>query len=106
MNKDFTATLSQGSYRYSWWIYCFGSNEVILKHPIPKWGNFPKEGKKLYYELDLEALTPEQRDKLIKHLARTFDVPVEEVKRDIDEMGVPILADEVILSIKNPQKWL
>jgi hypothetical protein len=50
------------------------------------------------YFLDLNAITPEQREKLIRAIAKRFVIPVDEVERAIDDQGVPILAEDVSVS--------
>jgi hypothetical protein len=47
------------------------------------------------YFLDLNAITTEQREKLIRSIAKRFVIPVDEVERAIDDQGVPILAEDV-----------
>jgi hypothetical protein len=54
------------------------------------------------YFLDLNAITTEQREKLIKSIAKRFVIPVDEVERAIDDQGVPILAEHVSVSSSDP----
>lgn len=103
--KDFFATIFKGSPRYQEWLDVLGSTEAILKHPIPQVGQFPN-GEHLFYEMDLEALTSEQRARLIQHLSKKFDVPASEVESQLDEVGCPILSDDVVVTVHYPQKWL
>jgi len=50
------------------------------------------------YFLDLNAITTEQREKLIRAIAKRFVIPVDEVERAIDDQGVPILTEDVSVS--------
>lgn len=103
--KDFTATIVKGSPRYQEWLDVLGTSEAILKHPIPQVGNFPN-GEHLFYEMDPKELTGEQRARLVQHLSKKFNVPVSEVESRLDNEGCPILSDDVIVTVHNPQKWL
>ena len=48
------------------------------------------------YQLDLGAITTRQRMRLVEELAERFELDPADVERDLDEMGVPILATDVI----------
>lgn len=102
--KDFVATISEKSSRYQEWLEVLGSNKVILKSPLPHRALLP-HGNAMVFDMDLEALTSEQRGRLIAHLSRKFDVPLAEVERDLDTIGCPILASEITITIFHPQKW-
>ena len=47
------------------------------------------------YQLDLGAITTRQRMRLVEALAERFELNPADVERDLDEMGVPILARDV-----------
>lgn len=104
--KDFTATIREDSPRAADWRKVYGDTTVILKHPLPATGEFLGVGAKEFYELDLDVLTEEQRIHLIVHLSEKFHVPLEDVHAELDKIGVPILAEDVILTIHNPMRWL
>ncbi len=104
--KDFTATIREDSPRAADWRKVYGGTTVILKHPLPAIGEFPGVGAKEFYELDLDALTEEQRARLIAHLSERFQLSLEEVQSELDTVGVPILAEDVTLTIHNPVRWL
>lgn len=104
--KDFTATINEQSSRYADWMRVFGTNQVVLKSPLAHAGIFPGVGKKDCYDVDLAALTPAQRERMILHISERFDIPLEEVRAELDNVGMPILADDVIVTIHNPQRWL
>ena len=80
------------------WEAILGTNTVPAKSIIPSWGNFPIVGRQEYYECDLDRLTPEQKDKLIKHISNKFNLQEDAVKRDIDKMGVPILTKDCVVA--------
>lgn len=104
--KDFTATIREDSPRAADWIKVLGSREAELKHPLPAIGVFPGVGAKEFYELDIAALTSEQRARLIAHLSERFQVPREEVESELDKVGCPILAEDIIITISSPGRWL
>lgn len=78
---------------------------VKVKSPIPKWGIFPDVGRQQFFELDLEFISEEERDRLIKHIAETFKLTEGLVRADFSKIGLPILAKDCIVSVFNPQRW-
>jgi hypothetical protein len=104
--KDFTATIVENSPRAADWLKVFGGREIILKYPFARTGDFPGVGARDFYELDLAALTPEQRTRMIVHLASYFHLSEDEVQSTFDDVGCPILAEDVIVAIYNPIRWL
>lgn len=103
--KDFTATIRQGCPREQDWLRVLGTNEVVLKSPVPHLASASGIPEALFFEMDLTALSSEQRTRLIKHLARRFHVPEQEVVRDLDRVGCPILDTDVTVTVYHPQKW-
>lgn len=105
MAKDFTATISSKSTRYQDWINVLGTDHVHVKSPIPHRAAAPGIPSGLFYHIDLELLSEEQRSRLIKHLATRFEVPEQEVAENLDTIGCPILDDDVTISVSHPQRW-
>lgn len=105
VSKDFTATIRQGCPREQDWLAVLGSREVVLKSPLPHLASAPGHPEALFFEMDLAALSGEQRARLIKHLSKRFGVPVSEVARDLDQVGCPILDEDVTVCVAHPQKW-
>lgn len=77
----------------------FGTNMVCVTSPIPELVMLPGLGKKLIYHLDMTTVTPAQRERLVAHIAVRFDLPADEVEAKVSEMGVPILADECVITV-------
>jgi hypothetical protein len=99
VNEWLTTAKAMNPERAAKWREVFGTDEVPITCPIPlSVGSFPQVGEKPYYLMDLRAITPEQKERLIASIAFDFDLSIEEVRRDIDMVGVPILADDVIAS--------
>jgi hypothetical protein len=104
MSKDFTATITNPK-RAADWLDTIGTVTVHIKSPVPQRGSFPGIGEAEFYELDLDLLTEDQRARLIAHTAKRFNVPLEEVAAGLEEHGMPILAKDCSIGVRNPQKW-
>ncbi len=103
---DFTAHIHGDDERAAAWQIIFDGTAVPLRSPIPYLARLPGRGQELVYLLDIEALTAEQRGRLVTHIANKFNIPAEEVDADLDTHGCPILAEHVTVSIANPWRWL
>jgi len=68
--------------------------------PVARWARLPGRGWALVYELAIGDLTVEQRQRLAELLARRFGLPVEEVVRDLEVVGCPILAAGCVVIIE------
>ena len=104
MGKDFTATITNPK-RAEEWEALLGITTVYIKSPIPKRANLPGHPNALIYELDMDLITNEQRRLLEQHFHLKFGVPEEMVLETLEEIGVPILADDCIVSVANPLRW-
>lgn len=77
----------------------FGRDEMPVVSFIPQMATLPGyDEPQMVYELDLKAMTDEQRQRLIKALADKFDLSPELVADKLAGEGVPILADDVSVS--------
>lgn len=106
MSKDFKATIREDSSRAPAWLEVFGSREIPLRSPFPHWASAPDVPAGLFFQLDLGELTPEQRERLVKFIAGKFSVDEQEVASTLDEVGCPILFEDVTVTVFNPQRWL
>ncbi|GIK42461.1 MAG: hypothetical protein BroJett011_62940 [Chloroflexota bacterium] len=95
-----TATVTNPE-RAAEWQNLFGSNVVPITSIIPLVGKFPGGVEALYYPLDLKAIGPERKEKLIASIARQFNLAPEEVRAEIDRIGVPVLAADVMVSSRD-----
>lgn len=94
-----TAIISDRSPRRAEWLEVFGSDEVpIINIVSPNKANVLGEIRDVYM-LDLDQMTDDQIDRLKKHLSTKFKIPMDEVERDLPQVGVPILAEDVIVSV-------
>jgi len=104
--KDFEATLKGDSERAIAWREIFGGDTCFLKSPLPLYVNLPGRPKTLVYELDIDLLTADQRQRLVTHLAQEFGQSQAFVNDHLDGIGCPILAEHLLLTIHNPLRWL
>lgn len=92
------ARISETSERYREWLKVFGTNQVpIINIMIPNIANVLGENREVYM-LDLDKLSEDQLTRLKSHLSEKFNIPMEEVERDLPKIGVPILAEDVFVS--------
>lgn len=102
VNEWLTTAKATNPERAAKWRKVFGGDEVPITCPIPIFkADFPRVGEKAYYLLDLRAITADQKERLIASIALDFGRSLSEVRRDIDTVGVPIIADEVIASSRD-----
>lgn len=94
------AGLSPDSPRRNDWLFVFGRLDCIpLTGYQPQAATVPGRPDALVYMLDLERLAPAERERLIHHLAVRFKLHVAEVARDLDRVGCPILAEDVLVAV-------
>lgn len=104
MGKDFEVTIYDEERKKNF-IEVFGTNTFKVKSPIPQRIIRPDETEGLAYFLDLDLITKEEREKLIKNISERFNQSIDFVRENLDKMGVPILKENCSLIIKNPQRW-
>jgi hypothetical protein len=105
MAKDFTATISGNSERAEVWRQILGTETVNIKSPFPSVANLPGKPTAKVYELDINLLSDEQRERLVNHISSQFNLSIADVSRDLNEMGCPLLAEDLTITVHNPQKW-
>ena len=104
MSKDFTVTITDPE-RAAEWQAVLGTTTVHVQSPIPTCANLPGKPGALVYFLDLDFLTPQQRVALVDHLAKKFGIDAADVRQLLPGMGVPILAENCVVTVANPQRW-
>ena len=104
MGKDFTVTVYNPE-RRAVWEDILGTATVHVKFPFPREANLPGHPNTLIYEVDLDFLTEEQRQRLIAYVAAKFGFSESEVAANLDSEGMPILAIDCVASVQNPEKW-
>ena len=105
---DFTARISNDSdpQRAATWRLVFGADEVPLRSPFSALAMLPDRGPTEVYDLDITALTAEQRTRLVLHISDCFNVTVNDVEAQLDVVGCPILAEDVTVVIERPWRWI
>lgn len=93
-----TAMISEQSPRYHEWVMVFGTNEVpIINILVPNRANVLGQVRDVYM-LDLRKLSDEQTSNLIEHISNKFGIPRDDVRRDLHQHGVPLLAEDLIIT--------
>lgn len=106
MSEDFTATIRKESPRAESWREVFGSYEIPLQSPVPVLASAPGIEEGLFYQLDLQALTQAQRERLIGYIVKKFGVEKQEVVETLDTVGCPILDEDVTITVFSPLRWI
>lgn len=104
MGNDFEVMINDEERKKNF-MKVFGTNIVKVKSPVPKRILKPDGVEADAYFLDLILITAGQRENLIQDLSERFQQPIEFVRKNLDKIGVPILADHCTLIINNPQRW-
>ncbi len=73
------------------------AGRVPLKHPLPAMGILVDEVHE-YCLIDLERVAADQLNRLISEMSVLFNLPVSEIRRDINLAGIPVKASGVIIS--------
>ena len=106
MGCDFTVTVYD-EVRGMEFEKVFGTRTVPVISPIPEWAKLPGfEEAKAVYDLDLQRISADQRERLVTHIAEKFGLEPSAVEADLDEVGMPILADECVASLGDIRKFL
>src|SRR4030042_306276 len=77
----------------------FGSNAVPVTTYLPVTVKVPEKGITEAYTLDFKRVTPTQRQAIIAHIAQRLKLDPTSVAKDLEKMGVPILADQCPVAI-------
>lgn len=105
--KDFKVILSETSARADDFRAVFGRLEVCIQSPLPRLANLPGfDVPQRVYLLDLDALTEAEEARLVQHISTKLNVGVEDVILHLHNSGVPILADECVVVVDHPQRWM
>jgi hypothetical protein len=99
MRKAIEAVLSESSERYADWMQVFGTNRVEVLNARGFIADLPGKPQTEVYLLNLHALSEEQSERLVLHLAEKFDSNAVDVAVELERVGLPILAEDVCMVI-------
>ncbi len=99
INNWITTATIHDEERCELWSEVFPGARVPIQFMLPQWVSVPERGVTSAYMLDLAALTHEQLRGVVMILAKRFGIDPDEVQAELD-MGVPILSEGVIVSVK------
>jgi hypothetical protein len=102
--RDFKITITD-SERAAEWQAIMGTNFAYVKSLIPMVSDLPGHSNAMIYLLDIDQLTVEQRQRLVSHLCEKFGLLEEDVEAEIIKVGIPILAENCIVSMEKPVRW-
>ncbi|MFO8017915.1 MAG: hypothetical protein R6U96_04725 [Promethearchaeia archaeon] len=92
------------------WQETLGTDTINVQSPVPSYHKVCGK-KRLVYWMDMRKLTEKQKEKMIIHIAQKFEETIkaaddfthdtveEYVRQNIDTFAVPVLADDVIVSM-------
>ncbi|MGJ3241131.1 MAG: hypothetical protein ACFE0Q_20645 [Anaerolineae bacterium] len=103
---DFTVTIYDTSDRADMWFRIFGNLTVPVQSFIPHCATLPGfDEPQRVYMLKLDAISDEERERLIDEIAQKFNADRETVATVLASDGMPILASDCIITVHNPQRW-
>ena len=97
--KSFTASIRKESPRAQMWEYVFGGLTVPITTPVPIKADLPGKPNVSIFMLDIGKLNDSEKERLAEVLSKNFSIPIEEMREEIPKQGVPILSDDVIVSV-------
>ena len=104
MPELFSAILNPVSPNFQTWVEILGNSRVPLESPKPVKAEFHGDPRFAdekdvdCYLLNLKALTLSQRARLVGAVALKFGIRISEVEAEINRVGFPIRAADVIVS--------
>lgn len=88
------------------WSAILGTNELPIQSPVPQRAMLPGFTDALQvYMLAIDQLADGQLNTIVNYLADNFDMSRSEAIREVQANGIPILAEDVVVTIHNPQRW-
>jgi hypothetical protein len=101
MKGLWSATLNPSSPRYHEWHAILGGNDVPLLSPRESEAQLGAETDQVYL-LNVPALSEQQLNRLINHLAKKFgaacDATLDEIRSEVKSKGMPIRYADVIVA--------
>jgi hypothetical protein len=95
----FKARLYARSPRYEQWRRILGSDDIPLAGLRSHFANLGDETGVEFYPLDVNRLTPEQRERLVRFLSARHNAPRRSVEEQLDTVGFPVRSADVVVAI-------
>lgn len=95
MGKDFQVTVHEPARREEW-LKVFGTDTMCVTTGFPVEAMIFSDVRPCYM-LDMDLLTNEQRDNLVRHITEKFGMQASEVIGALKMYGMPILAEDCTL---------
>ena len=93
--EDWQTTVTiHDEHRAAVWGKIFPGARMPILSIVPSTADLPGHPGASVYLLDLAAITDEQRGQLVNALADLFAMDPDQVRQDVDALGVPISADD------------
>jgi len=108
MKTDIRVVIDEGSPRAADCMRVFWRRDVPVVSDKPMWVMVPEYDRPMQaYRLDVGRITPEERERLVQHLAGRY-APLldDEINESLDKYGMPILADDCTVVVQHPLKWI
>lgn len=105
--NGFKAILYEASPRAPVFQAVFGRLCVDIESPHPQYYTVPGYADpQPVYLLDIHRLDASEKQRLIRHMADTFEMTEDEVVLHMHNIGVPIHADDCVIVVDNVQRWI
>jgi hypothetical protein len=113
---DFWVSIAEHSSRYADWLEVYGNDpsspvrvdRVPVTTPIAERVQLPIGVRPVFF-VKLDLLSPEQRERLVRQICDRFHLSRGKVEAEFTRTRgseVPILDEDVFVTILHPQKWL
>jgi hypothetical protein len=106
---DFWCSIHESSPRYAAWAKVFDDpKHVPITTPIAERVQLPIGIRQVLF-VKVTLLSDDERQRMVQHLAERFSVAPEDVVAELErdpDRAVPILGDDVSITVLHPQKWL
>lgn len=104
MSTDFYVSI--GGARGEEWERIAGTRRFPVKSPIPFLADLPGQPKAEVFLLDIQELEYDVLVRITAHLCQKFGLTTEEAAVEIKAGWIPILNEDCMVTILNPQRWL
>lgn len=102
---DFWVTIS--GLRGEEWQRVLGTSRLPVRTPVPQLAHLPGHTTpQRVFLLALDQMSDEELEKIWRHLAQKFGLTPEQIRAEIDAVGIPILEADTVVIVHNHLRWL